>query len=66
VVKPGLTLASQHDHTPGGGTRVGYRILRTYVAVALHRDMDVTSVRDLRNDTGGVLRRVQAGETLIV
>ncbi|HEY5318379.1 MAG TPA: type II toxin-antitoxin system prevent-host-death family antitoxin [Solirubrobacteraceae bacterium] len=24
------------------------------------------SVRDLRNDTGGVLRRVEAGETLIV
>jgi len=28
--------------------------------------MDVISVRDLRNDTGGVLRRVEAGETLIV
>lgn len=28
--------------------------------------MDVVSVRDLRNDTGGVLRRVEAGETLIV
>jgi prevent-host-death family protein len=27
--------------------------------------MDVISVRDLRNDTGGVLRRVEAGETLI-
>jgi prevent-host-death family protein len=24
------------------------------------------SVRDLRNDTGGVLRRVEAGETLVV
>jgi len=24
------------------------------------------SVRDLRNDTGGVLRRVEAGETVIV
>ncbi len=29
-------------------------------------DMGEISVRDLRNDTGGVLRRVQAGETLIV
>ena len=28
--------------------------------------MGVISVRDLRNDTGGVLRRVEAGETLIV
>jgi prevent-host-death family protein len=28
--------------------------------------MDAISVRDLRNDTGGVLRRVEAGETLIV
>jgi len=28
--------------------------------------MDVISVRDLRNDTGGVLRRVERGETLIV
>jgi len=28
--------------------------------------MDVISVRDLRNDTGGVLRRVEAGESLIV
>jgi prevent-host-death family protein len=28
--------------------------------------MDVISVRDLRNDTGAVLRRVEAGETLIV
>ena len=28
--------------------------------------MDVISARDLRNDTGGVLRRVEAGETLIV
>jgi prevent-host-death family protein len=28
--------------------------------------MDMISVRDLRNDTGGVLRRVEAGETLIV
>lgn len=28
--------------------------------------MDVITVRDLRNDTGGVLRRVEAGETLIV
>lgn len=29
-------------------------------------DMDDISVRDLRNDTGAVLRRVEAGETLIV
>jgi len=29
-------------------------------------DMGDISVRDLRNDTGGVLRRVEAGETLIV
>lgn len=28
--------------------------------------MDAISVRDLRNDTGAVLRRVEAGETLIV
>lgn len=28
--------------------------------------MGDVSVRDLRNDTGGVLRRVQAGETIIV
>lgn len=28
--------------------------------------MDVISVRDLRNDTGAVLRRVEAGESLIV
>jgi len=28
--------------------------------------MENISVRDLRNDTGGVLRRVEAGETLIV
>jgi prevent-host-death family protein len=28
--------------------------------------MDVISVRDLRNHTGRVLRRVEAGETLIV
>jgi len=28
--------------------------------------MGIISVRDLRNDTGGVLRRVEAGETLIV
>ncbi|MGA2927482.1 MAG: type II toxin-antitoxin system prevent-host-death family antitoxin [Solirubrobacteraceae bacterium] len=28
--------------------------------------MGVISVQDLRNDTGGVLRRVEAGETLIV
>lgn len=28
--------------------------------------MGEISVRDLRNDTGGVLRRVEAGETLIV
>jgi len=28
--------------------------------------MHVITVRDLRNDTGGVLRRVEAGETLIV
>ncbi len=28
--------------------------------------MSVISVRDLRNDTGGVLRRVEAGETLTV
>lgn len=27
---------------------------------------DAISVRDLRNDTGGVLRRVEAGETLTV
>ena len=30
------------------------------------RYMGDISVRDLRNDTGGVLRRVEAGETLIV
>lgn len=29
-------------------------------------DMNIISVRDLRNDTGGVLRRVERGETLIV
>lgn len=29
-------------------------------------DMRAITVRDLRNDTGGVLRRVEAGETLIV
>lgn len=28
--------------------------------------MDVISVRDLRNNTGGVLRRVERGETLVV
>jgi prevent-host-death family protein len=28
--------------------------------------MGVISVRDLRNNTGGVLRRVEAGETLTV
>ncbi len=28
--------------------------------------MDVITVRDLRNDTGGVLRRVEAGEILVV
>ena len=28
--------------------------------------MGVISVRDLRSDTGGVLRRVEAGETLTV
>jgi prevent-host-death family protein len=28
--------------------------------------MGVISVRDLRNSTGGALRRVEAGETLIV
>jgi len=28
--------------------------------------MGTVSVRDLRNDTGGVLRRVEAGETLTV
>jgi antitoxin (DNA-binding transcriptional repressor) of toxin-antitoxin stability system len=28
--------------------------------------MGAISVRDLSNDTGGVLRRVEAGETLIV
>ncbi len=28
--------------------------------------MGAISVRDLRNDTGGVLRRVEAGETLVV
>jgi len=28
--------------------------------------MNVISVRDLRNDTGAVLRRVERGETLIV
>lgn len=28
--------------------------------------MGVVTIRDLRNDTGGVLRRVEAGETLVV
>jgi prevent-host-death family protein len=28
--------------------------------------MEAITVRDLRNDTGGVLRRVEAGETLVV
>jgi len=52
-------------HAPASADVEGRTIARCRSRATLC-DMGDISVRDLRNDTGAVLRRVEAGETVIV